>query len=240
MTEILQYTNDYLAMISDYGSPDRHKHLTAHLVCALSGPLRCFIGDEEIACKGILIYPDVVHEIQATDRMLVFLFANTSKITSLIEEKYLAGKDYAILSDDTLQRIRAEYQYGTNCLDERILKVLSLYTKEKARFDDRVAKAITELESAETISEDTMDRLSRKVYLSKSRLSHLFKENLGISLIRYMSFMKMKKAYEYVCKGENLTEAALHAGFDSPSHMAAVCKRMFGISLSAFMKSQDR
>lgn len=240
MTEIIQYTNDYLFMISDYGSPDRHKHLTAHLVCALSGSLRCFIGTDTVECDGILISPDIEHDIQSTDRMLVFLFANTSKITNIMVEKYLSGRDYAIIPKDTIGIIKAEYLRGTDNLDERILKDLSLYTTEKAQFDDRVAEAIEELESAENISRDMIARLSRKACLSQSRLSHLFKKDIGISLNRYMSFMKMKKASEYVREGENLTSAALHAGFDSSSHMAATCKRMFGISLSAFMKSQER
>ena len=239
MTEIIQYTNDYLAMISDYGSPDRHKHLTAHLVCALTGSLQCLVGNEAIECEGLLIYPDVEHEIQASDRMLVFLFANTSKITGLMEEKYLAGSSYAILPKGTIEFIRTEYLRGTDRLDERVLTGLSLYTTEKAKFDERVTMAIAELEAADTISEDTMRQLSGTAFLSQSRLSHLFKKDIGISLIRYMSFMKMKKAYEYVRNGENLTNAALRAGFDSSSHMAGACKRMFGISLSSFMKSQE-
>ena len=219
MTEIIQYTNDYLAMISDYGSPDRHKHLTAHLVCALTGTLQCQLDHRAIECEGLLIYPDVEHKIQAADRMLVFLFANTSKITSLMEEKYLSGNNYAILPKNTVEFIRTEYLRGTDHLDERVLMGMSLYTREKAQFDERVADAVAELEAVETISEDTMLRLSQKACLSQSRLSHLFKKDIGISLIRYMSFMKMKKAYEYVCKGENLTDAALHAGFDSSSRM---------------------
>lgn len=240
MTEIIQYTNDYLSMISDYGSPDRHQHLTAHFVCALSGTLKCFIGADTVECDGVLIYPDIEHEIQATDRMLVFLFANTSKITNLMEEKYLSGKDYAIIPADEIITIKSEYLRGTDNLDARILKDLSLYTTEKAQFDERVTETIEEIETAETISGDMIEMLSKAVCLSQSRLSHLFKRDIGISLNRYMSFMKMKKAYEYVCAGENLTSAALHAGFDSSSHMAAACKRMFGISLSAFMRSQER
>jgi len=193
-----------------------------------------------VECDGILLYPDIEHDIQATGRMLVFLFANTSKITDLMVEKYLSDKDYAIIPEAALGRIKAEYLRGTEHLDERILKDLSLYTTERAQFDDRVAEAIEELESAETVSGDMIARLSRQVCLSQSRLSHLFKKDIGISLNRYLSFMKMKKAYEYVRKGETLTSAAFHAGFDSSSHMAAACKRMFGISLSAFMKSQER
>ena len=47
----------------------------------------------------------------------------------------------------------------------------------------------------------------------------------------------MKKGYIYYRKYGNVTDAAMRAGFDSPSHFAATCKRMFGISFSEIMKS---
>jgi len=37
-------------------------------------------------------------------------------------------------------------------------------------------------------------------------------------------------------KGENITTASLHAGFNSSSHYAATCKKMFGITCSDFIK----
>ena len=66
--------------------------------------------------------------------------------------------------------------------------------------------------------------------LSQSRLSHLFKESVGISLHRYLAWEKMRKGYVNYRKYGSITEAAMRAGFDSPSHFAATCKRMFGLS----------
>lgn len=34
MTKVIRYTTQYLCMLSDYGSPERHRHPTAHLVYA--------------------------------------------------------------------------------------------------------------------------------------------------------------------------------------------------------------
>jgi AraC-like DNA-binding protein len=87
------------------------------------------------------------------------------------------------------------------------------------------------------IPENAVPLLCQKVYLSQSRLSHLFKEVTGISLSRYLAMEKMRKGYIHFQKHGNITEAAMHAGFDSPSHFAATCKRMFGISFSEFIKS---
>ena len=83
-----------------------------------------------------------------------------------------------------------------------------------------------------------MERLCETACLSQSRLSHLFRAETGNTLAGFLAFMKMRRAFEYAERGMNLTDAAMYAGFDSSSHLAATCKRMFGISLSAFLRSQ--
>ena len=50
---------------------------------------------------------------------------------------------------------------------------------------------------------------------------------------------KMRKGYIHFQKYGNITEASMRAGFDSPSHFAATCKRMFGISFSEFVKGSE-
>lgn len=237
MTEILRYTNSYLAIISDYGSPKMHNHLAAHFIAALSGELLCTVGDKRISCSGILIRPDAEHEILCDGRMLVFLFADTSGITQLLEKEYFPDTEYAVVPDDVVNGIRELLQVES-VSDEEILKRLGIYSKSDISVDERVLKAIRIMEEDETISGDTISRLAKETCLSKSRLSHLFKRDIGISLNRHMAFMKMKKTYEYIMKGYNLTDASLAAGFDSSAHMAASCKRMFGIPLSVFIKSQ--
>jgi AraC-like DNA-binding protein len=46
----------------------------------------------------------------------------------------------------------------------------------------------------------------------------------------------MRKAYTYIASGDNITDASIKAGFSSSSHFANVCKRMFGITFTAFLK----
>ena len=49
------------------------------------------------------------------------------------------------------------------------------------------------LESCDTISTDIMEELCKEACLSESRLSHLFKEQMGIALGRYLVFGKKAK-----------------------------------------------
>ena len=123
-------------------------------------------------------------------------------------------------------------------MDIQILKLLGIASEDPLTADARVLTAIAEIGAAPSVGADMMELLCAKTYLSQSRLSHLFKQETGSTLAGYLAFMKLRKAFEYAESGRNLTDAAMRAGFDSSSHLAATCKRMFGISLSAFLRSQ--
>ena len=68
-------------------------------------------------------------------------------------------------------------------------------------------------------------------------MSHIFKDETGMTLHSYLALVKLRKTTEYIEQGMNITEASIYAGFDTPSHCAATCKRMFGISLREVYKS---
>ena len=238
MTKVIRYTPEYLCMLSDYGSPERHRHPTAHLVCAAQGMLHAAVGTTQTECSGLLIRSFTEHEIRAQGRMLVFLFADPSPITELMNDRFLADSDHAVLPEDTVSLIRNLSRRTSDDFDIQILKLLGIYSEEKLTADTRVLTAIEEIMSAPSVGADMMERLCAKTCLSQSRLSHLFKQETGSTLAGYLAFMKLRKAFEYAESGMNLTDSAMYAGFDSSSHLAATCKRMFGISLSAFLRSQ--
>lgn len=238
MTKVIRYTSDYLCMISDYGSPERHQHPTAHLVIADEGVLRCKVGTAYSECAGIVIRSGAEHEIQADGRMIVFLLADPSGITELMNKRFLASSEHAVLPEDIVSKGKKICRRNDSDMDIQILKLLGIYSEKHITADERVLTAIAEIESASSITPDMMEHLCKTTFLSQSRLSHLFKAETGNTLAGYLAFMKMRKAFEYAESGMNLTDAAMHAGFDSSSHLAATCKRMFGISLSAFLRSQ--
>ena len=117
------------------------------------------------------------------------------------------------------------------------MEVCGIENKNDRMTDERIQNVMTYLKTSDSISGDIIKRLCEEACLSESRLSHLFKEQMGIALGRYLVLEKMKKGYLHYRRTGNITDAALNAGFDSPSHFAATCKRMFGISFSEFIKS---
>lgn len=240
MTDTL-FEYDHLLMRSEYRTPDIHSHLAVHLIVGLGTGLHCTVADEKFDAEAVFIASDVPHTAYSdSGEMLVFLFDPASCYASEIDRIYLNGNRYSCLDIDraeTIKTLRDENHAELAKVDKVILEYLGLLNSTERQIDERVDEVLTILRETEEVPENAVDFLCSNVCLSKSRLSHLFKENLGISLSRYLAWEKMRKGYILFQKYENITEAAVMAGFDSPSHFAATCKRMFGLSFSDYTKS---
>lgn len=65
--------------------------------------------------------------------------------------------------------------------------------------------------------------------LSEGRLMHLFKEQVGIPIRRYILWTRLQVSVQHVLQGENLTRAAHSGGFADSAHFSRTFSDMFGI-----------
>ena len=240
MTETL-FEYNHLVMRSVYRTPDLHSHLAFHLIIGLGTGVHCQVCNETFDTDAVFISSDIPHTVYSdSGEMLVFLFDPASRYADDIDIKFLHGEKYACLGRESAEQIKelwTLHQGSMHNADAAILGYLGLDRDSGRKMDKRISEALDFLKEMDAVPENSVDLLCSKVCLSKSRLSHLFKENLGISLSRYLAWEKMRKGYMHFQRYGNITDAALMAGFDSPSHFAATCKKMFGISFSEYAKS---
>lgn len=239
MTEFY-YSQDHLLLYADYKMPQIHSHLASHLLVAKQGKLECKIGEESVSGGAVFIASDIPHTIyERSGETLVFLFDEVSACAKKVEQIWLQGRAYAAVDEVFADRLKEIWSKEKDLvkLDGMILDICGLKNKKDISMDRRVLEALDTLHTMDRITANTVKVLCDTVCLSQSRLSHLFKENTGIPLNRYLVLEKMRKGFEYFQQSGNITEAALLGGFDSSSHFAAVCKRMFGISFSEFIRS---
>lgn len=229
---------DHIMMRAEYRTPDPHSHLAVHFIAGLDGPVHCVVSGDSFDADAVFIASDVVHTAYAeTGDMLVFLFDTAGSIAEEAQKQYLCGRPYFCGDKETVEKLREIWKNNPPAqADSLITQLLGLDTVGNTLRDERISQVLEYLRSLDEVPEDITAQLCAKVCLSPSRLSHLFKENVGISLHRYLAMDKMRKGYIHFQKYGNITEASLRAGFDSPSHFAATCKRMFGISFSEFVK----
>ena len=232
---------DHIMMRAEYRTPDPHSHLAVHFIAGLDGPVHCVVSGDSFDADAVFIASDVVHTAYAeTGDMLVFLFDTAGSIAEEAQKQYLCGRPYFCGDKETVEKLREIWKNNPPAqADSLITQLLGLDTVGNTLRDERISQVLEYLRSLDEVPEDITAQLCAKVCLSPSRLSHLFKEYVFISLHRYLAMDKLRKGYIHFQKYGNITEASMRAGFDSPSHFAATCKRMFGISFSEFVKGSE-
>lgn len=117
--------------------------------------------------------------------------------------------------------------------DELFIEVKKLAgTKDlKSPTDKRIIDSIKFIEENELEYKNLISELTSQVFLSSSRLSHLFKEHIGISIKKYLVWNKLKEAINlYLKDNTNLTDVSLESGFFDQAHLSNSFKSVLGVS----------
>lgn len=105
--------------------------------------------------------------------------------------------------------------------------------------DKRVYSCIEVMESEHLKYKELMAVLTSKVLLSESRLSHLFKENVGTSIKKYHVWNKLKNALELFLNEEvNLKESSLDTEFYDQAHLSKAFKNYLGVNPTDIFNSR--
>ena len=105
--------------------------------------------------------------------------------------------------------------------------------------DDRINQCMYDLNHSSLTYKTIIKELASKTHLSDSRLSHLFKDELGISIKKYFVWSKLKRVFAKVVSGDqNMYEASIEVGFFDQAHLSKAFKQMLGIRPSKAYNSR--
>lgn len=238
--------SDHILSVTDFNQPDLHKHWAKHVAISLEQKIEVVVEKNKIRCNGIIINSNVVHAVSCiSQKHLVFTFEEASNIAKEIDRKYLLKSNFYLLDESLVENIKREFYLHdmVNIAKDyyqtynSILNLLGLQRNQSSINDARINQALEIIRRKEEINNNVIPEILKMINISQSRLSHLFKEQVGVSLNSYLVMIKLEKAYRYISEGQNFTNAALMAGFDSASHFASTSKYMIGFSAKKI--SQD-
>lgn len=234
----------HLMVLSDRIDADLHKHTFIQVTFSLGSAFSIEIGEERVDCTGIVIDSNVSHRLDGQGQpLLLLLMDSTSKLAANFKSR-LGGSQYNEFPNATIEKAAAYVQHHHGTIVDSasythfvsgLLQLLGIDYVQSIAVDERIIELIRLLGNCEA-HEHSIDSLAKQVCLSGSRLSHLFKANTGISLSGYLVLHKLQKAVYLIFSGVSITEAALRAGFDSPSHFASVSKRLLGMAAKDIRK----
>lgn len=226
MSKIL-FEDEYVIVIPSFVEVIPHKHIFYHLF---------WIGDH--AEKLYIVGGKMKHIMPPLPQCKLFLMIDpTSCIAGRIDELLCSGKPQTI----DLKKGLEIKKCSDNVIRQRVKDCLienGLLTNKPSNEDwedYRVINLLKEIKEYKHL-EKSIQEIADKFGISDSRLSHAFKAYMGVSLKGYLNIKQMQYAYSLIMDGKSITYAALEAGFASPAHLAAICKKQMGISISMVLK----
>ena len=155
---------------------------------------------------------------------------------SALDFNALRGKFAALLEELNTDRFGRDTQIGL------LVRALMLYLCRCIR-----ARAKKEqLSSYQAIAEDiaghldedlSLDALSRKFFLNKYHIAHLFQENAGLSLHQYITKKRLDACCDAMCSGANLAGCCAQFGFENYSSFYRAFRKEYGVSPSDYRNS---
>ena len=119
---------------------------------------------------------------------------------------------------------------------DHLLACLSGAVVNTRETDERIQKIFDYIEGLEE-KKAGLAELARLVNLSESRLAHIFKDQVGIPVRRFLLWARMMATLKSVIHTRSLTEAAMNAGFSDSAHFTRTFRQMFGVTPSVYLKN---
>jgi len=241
---ILYGADHHLLVLSDTIDAEEHQHSFLQVTISLANEFGIDVEGQALSCSGIMINSNVAHRLQEAGQPLLLLLMDSTSDMAASFKRLIGDRKYYVFPPEMMGAIRDFVQRESPDVKDRdrylsflsqLFVLLGVEHVNTAIVDPRIREFI-QLVKACTDSEHSVSLYAQKIGLSSSRLSHLFKENTGISLSGYILLHKLQKATYHIFKGLNITDAAMAAGFDSPSHFATTSKRLLGMTAKDIRK----
>lgn len=239
----IYWDKDKISILTDQIEAVPHQHWAMQLFLSIKEDLNISVSGQQITSKCIAVNCNVNHSFSTGNHLYFSLIIEPTSNTAKQLDKRMGGDEYCIFDGADLADVQ-KHAFGltqSNGLEEyqdfivRLYRLLGVDEQPKI-YDDRITALLHEIECC-NCDTHSISSFAAKVSLSPSRLSHLFRAQVGIPLKSYIQFHQMQKAFLAVLNGKSITEAAMLAGFDTPSHFAAVTKRMMGMPASISLKN---
>jgi len=219
-----------------FGDAGFHTHHAIQLTLSFEGNLLLTGGGAAMAGRHLAVAADTQHKFEA-DGLLGFIFVEPeSPAGRALTETLLRGRPLARIDDAAFAQaaapLRTAFEPGLN--PEQMLAIagaaVAALAGEAASAlpDERIRRIIDHALAHPDLSLDAA-AAEAGVFLSPSRLRHLFVEQTGLAFKTYMLWQRLIRALEAYALGRSLTEAAHHAGFSDSAHFSRVFKRYFGL-----------
>lgn len=222
---------------------NRHKHDCIELLYFLDGTAEVSLADTSIGASlyDLVIYPSGTYHtehLQFNHRQEVICV--WIDIPGLTVPNVIRIQDKDASLKWLLLNLHDEYKSENKCrcLIDNYLKTIAILIARKCFLgnsaDNYVSRIMLYIQ--DHMSEQlTVEQLSELIYVSKSYLSRLFKQQTGLSLIEYLRLVRIEKAKTLLISSNvSIEEISNIIGYNSPKYFCRAFRICSGMSPSEF------
>lgn len=229
----------YSIFLGALPQPKLHSYHMTEILIGNKKPVRLMTENNTYESNVFLVGPDVRHTaVYIEKEMVIIMIDPESDLSRNFTSKYLDKKDIVPLSIKINKEVIK--QYFNNPTAENAVKIytstinsLGLGDNIKIQKDQRIIDAANYINNLE-VKKTTTKEIAKHVGLSEGRLIHLFKEQIGIPVRRYLIWRRISDALGVLISGKSPTYAAHEAEFADYAHLSRSFSTMFGYSVSTF------
>jgi AraC-like DNA-binding protein len=226
-----------------------HHHYAIQIVIGLNQPFGLHFSNRRYKYRAAMIGANQTHQLDGRgDWQAILLVDPETELAQQLDHEHLQDGNIIALNEafpeavfkklsDFVSRERScqEAEELCGCVIDALIKT----PVPRKKINPKILQVV-----------DYLDKLPRKrvsiediadnVYLSESRIIHLFKEQMGIPIRRYLLWLRVIEAIKEIFQGVSFTTAAHEAGFSDSAHLSRTFKQMFGITLSELFKKNSQ
>jgi AraC-like DNA-binding protein len=227
-----------------FGDAAVHAHHAIQITASLSGELALSTEGETLREPILAVKADAPHRFEAHG-LLAFLFVEPESQMGKALTMRLFG-ERLLVALDSAQTAGLFTPFAATFEDDlgkdELLRlgraiVEQLVPGTQGRLPDPRIQKIIDYASANLDEPLSLETASRGIYLSPSRLRHLFVEQTGLAFKTYVLWLRLVRAVQSYSEGCSLTEAAHEAGFSDSAHFSRIFKRTFGLPATTLTRT---
>ena len=229
---------DAALQISEGGNTSPHRHTVAQIIVSLDGELRVRHHEREpfIGCAAMLIPPNAPHHFADAGPTALMVWFDPATAVARAIRAWSPERMILLTSDEALQKLpplptNIQHCGKATALLETVSRALLPNLDTLPPLDKRVAATIDAMRQLPSIGEARpLDTLAGNVHLSPSRLRHLFRSEIGVSIQQYWIGQRLLRSIQRWNQTISLTHIAHDAGFADLAHFSRAFRSSFGLT----------
>jgi AraC-like DNA-binding protein len=237
----IYYWYDASLLLLDSFTSARHRHYPIEFYVGLEAPFEMDFGEGWQEYRAVIVDSNQNHRFMA-DRgwQALVMMDPGSRSGECLRREILRGNRFRELDAGSLSPLISAFLEFKNAPrswdDARHLcdDLLRSFSNDAAHVEPYSRRVIEIIHFLRDLPEKRIkaEEVAHRFSLSESRMAHLFKNETGTSLRRYLVWLRLMEAIKLIAQGMSFTDAAYEAGFADSAHLSRTYKELCGLNPS--------